>query len=86
MQVFKTFIHQQVPRSGKGMPAYYQQALRACEALQKLSLSYEGTDFSVTITIGAEENDFHSSLVKILEQADEKLYMGKVQGRNRVII
>ena len=40
--------------------------------------------FSITITIGVEEYDFASPLEDLLDSADEKLYMGKNAGRNRV--
>ncbi len=54
-------------------------------AVEKMPLEYEGKSFSITITIGVEETDFHSSLTELLESADEKLYLGKNSGRNRVI-
>ncbi|MBQ6503761.1 MAG: GGDEF domain-containing protein [Flexilinea sp.] len=57
-----------------------------CEAVRKMKLSFEGNDFSITITIGIEENDFHSPIETILDKADKKLYMGKVAGRNRVVM
>ncbi len=54
-------------------------------AVHQLPLSYEGHSFSVTVTIGVEENDFRSPVQAILEKADEKLYMGKKKGRNCVV-
>ena len=54
-------------------------------AVEKMPLEYEGKTFSITITIGVEETDFRSSLTELLESADEKLYLGKNSGRNRVI-
>ena len=57
-----------------------------CEAVRKMPLSFEGNDFSITITIGIEENDFKSPIETILDKADKKLYMGKVAGRNRVVM
>ena len=57
-----------------------------CFAVQKLSLEHEGQQFSITITIGVEENDFSSPLEDLLDSADEKLYMGKHAGRNRVVV
>ena len=57
-----------------------------CFAVQKLSLEHEGQQFSITITIGVEENDFSSPLEDLLDSADEKLYMGKNAGRNRVVV
>ena len=54
-------------------------------AVRKMPLSFDGTDFSITVTIGIEEYDFQSSLDTILEKADRKLYLGKVSGRDQVV-
>lgn len=54
-------------------------------AVERMQLEYEGHSFSITITIGVEETDFSSSLDQLLESADEKLYLGKKSGRNRVV-
>ncbi len=55
-------------------------------AVSRMPLSFEGVDFSITITIGVEEYDFRSSIDEIIERADKKLYMGKETGRNKVVI
>lgn len=55
-------------------------------AVSKMPLHFEDIDFSITITIGVEEYDFESPLEAMLDKADRKLYMGKVSGRNRVVI
>ena len=57
-----------------------------CTAVKLMPLSFEGNDFSITITIGVAENDFHSPMERILEEADRKLYMGKNSGRDQVVI
>ena len=51
-----------------------------------LPLEYEGTKFSITITIGVAENDFRSPTAAILEQADQRLYHGKMNGRDQVVL
>ncbi len=56
-----------------------------CLAVERMKLNFEGQDFSITITIGVEEYDFSSPLEDLLKSADEKLYMGKNAGRNRVV-
>ena len=56
-----------------------------CYAVEKMKLSFEEHEFSITITIGVEENDYASPLEDLLNAADEKLYMGKEAGRNRVV-
>ena len=57
-----------------------------CFAVEKMELEYEEHQFSITVTIGVEEYDFSSPLEELLDSADEKLYMGKKAGRNRVVI
>lgn len=41
--------------------------------------------FSISLTFGLVEYDFHSELTAVLKQADEKLYIGKESGRDRII-
>ena len=55
-------------------------------AVRRMPLSFEGADFNITVTIGVAENDFQSSMEEILNQADQKLYLGKVGGRDRVVV
>ena len=55
-------------------------------AVRKMPLCFGEVKFSITITIGVEENDFHSPPNELLDRADRKLYMGKVQGRDRVVL
>ena len=57
-----------------------------CTAVKQMPLSFEGNDFSITITIGVSENDFHSPMEAILEEADRKLYLGKNSGRDQVVL
>lgn len=45
-----------------------------------------GTEtFSLSMTFGLVEYDYHSDLTAMLKQADEKLYIGKESGRDRII-
>ena len=55
-------------------------------AVRKMTLHFEDLVFSISITIGVEENDFQSTMEQILDRADRKLYMGKVGGRDRVVV
>lgn len=41
--------------------------------------------FSISMTFGLVEYDYHSDLTTILKQADEKLYIGKENGRDRIV-
>lgn len=63
-----------------------------CVALNNLRMRLENAPFDwkgewipVTMTFGVEENDFQSSIDTLLKNVDDKLYMGKEQGRDRVI-
>lgn len=45
-----------------------------------------GTEkFTISLTYGLVEYDFHSDITTLLKEADEKLYIGKESGRDRVI-
>ena len=57
-----------------------------CVSTRRMPLRFEAHEFSITITIGVEENDFVSPLDEILKAADRKLYMGKNSGRNQLVI
>lgn len=46
---------------------------------------WKGERIPITMTFGVEENDFHSNIDTLLKNVDDKLYMGKEQGRDRVI-
>ena len=41
--------------------------------------------FSVSLTFGLVEYDFHSDITTLLKEADDKLYLGKENGRDRII-
>ena len=41
--------------------------------------------FSISLTYGLVEYDYHSDMDTILKEADEKLYIGKESGRDRII-
>lgn len=71
---------------GKNIDEAWNVMFNLCEAVRKMKLSFEGNEFSITITIGIEENDYRSTIDHILEKADKKLYLGKVSGRNRVVM
>lgn len=62
------------------------EMLALVSAVRQMALRYGKIDFSITITIGVAENDFCSPMEAILEEADRKLYQGKMQGRDRVVI
>ena len=54
-------------------------------AISKLKILYEDHVITVTMTFGVEEYDFRAGIDKVIYEADKKLYMGKMAGRNRVV-
>ena len=73
-----------IPEMNVDQAAIVMQDVHA--AVGKMPLHFGEIDFGITITIGVEENDFHSSMEEIFNRADRKLYMGKAHGRNQVVI
>lgn len=53
--------------------------------LKKKPIPYNDQEIFITMTFGMEEYDFSSDMERCIKRADEKLYMGKTAGRNRVI-
>ena len=63
----------------------FEEMSKLLHLVEKYEFSFEGTPIKVTMTFGLEEYDDHAGLDKVITKADEKLYMGKEQGRNRII-
>ncbi len=71
------------------------EAVNGEEALQELEkvrtlvsqqqIGYKGQSISVTMTFGLDEYSSHHPIDVTINSADQKLYMGKSQGRNRVV-
>ena len=53
--------------------------------ISRMKIIYKNLTLHTTMTFGLEDYDFHSNLTDLIKKADDKLYMGKQQGRNRVI-
>ena len=54
-------------------------------AVEDIHVEYEGQVINVTITAGVMEKDKSMALNKWIVAADEKLYVGKQNGKNTVI-
>ena len=50
-------------------------------------ITFDGGEeqFTVSLTYGLVEYDFHSDITTLLKEADEKLYAGKEGGRDRIV-
>ena len=53
--------------------------------IEKTTLEYKDTKFNVTMTFGLEEYSSYIGVKETIDKADEKLYLGKQAGRNRII-
>lgn len=53
--------------------------------VSEMRVRKDDIEVRVTMTFGLAEYDFNHNLTAILKEADEKLYQGKEQGRDRVI-
>lgn len=58
----------------------------ALEKLRRMTFEYENLTFSVTMTFGIVDGNPDLGQDALLKQADEKLYDGKQNGRNRVVV
>lgn len=63
----------------------YTELLKLQCAIKKLDFSYNGEQLTITLTYGLTEYDSNKQLDMIIKEADEKLYMGKKAGRNRIV-
>ena len=71
------FDHMDAEKAGKSLNALL-------EKIRKLRIPYGDLVISVTMTFGVANGD-HFDISKLLKDADDKLYYGKENGRNRVI-
>ena len=53
--------------------------------ISQTTFKYNDIVIKLTMTFGLEEYDFHNSIDDVVNSADEKLYLGKTQGRNQVV-
>ena len=63
----------------------FEEISKLLHLIERYEFSFDGTPIKVTMTFGLEEYDENIGVDKVITKADEKLYMGKEQGRNRVI-
>lgn len=63
----------------------FEEVSKLLHLIERYEFLYNGTPIKVTMTFGLEEYDDSSGLDNVISKADKKLYMGKEQGRNRVI-
>lgn len=55
------------------------------DAVRRKKFTYGGENIKLTMTFGLTDYDFRKDLEYTINEADEKLYQGKENGRNRII-
>lgn len=58
---------------------------RIQDRINHLHFTHRGNDFTITMTFGLMEYDFQHDLQYTLRAADQKLYLGKENGRNQIV-
>jgi len=54
--------------------------------IEDSTIAFEDGEFKITVTIGLTEHRFGTTLIDTISLADELLYQGKAEGRNRTIV
>lgn len=55
------------------------------QKIKELVFHSGSNTFSVSLTYGLVEYDYHSDITTLLREADEKLYLGKKNGRDQIV-
>lgn len=55
------------------------------EEINNMNIFYDGKEFSITMTFGVTQGDSSKKEHIIIKEADDRLYIGKKTGRNRII-
>lgn len=53
--------------------------------VREIRIPANGTELSITMTFGLAEYDYNGDIDFILKEADSKLYIGKENGRDRIV-
>lgn len=64
----------------------FQIAEKLRQTISKHTIEYEGTEINVSVTIGVSQIGIDDSLDECINRADENLYKGKKNGRNKVVL
>lgn len=63
-----------------------QKVEALAQTIRDTIFQYEENEVRVTMTIGVQEMDFEDSYEKMIKLADDKLYSGKRNGRNQIVL
>lgn len=63
----------------------YMELEKIRRKIKDMRIKKDDTEIKVTMTFGLTEYDYNSDLDIAIKEADKKLYLGKEQGRDRII-
>lgn len=63
----------------------HEKLTQIADEIRNTSFAYEGETFSVSLTFGLTEVNGEQPLDEIVKEADDLLYRGKAEGRNRIV-
>lgn len=63
----------------------YMELEKIRRKIKDMKVKKDDAEVSVTMTFGLTEYDFNDDLNRVIKEADKKLYLGKEQGRDRII-
>lgn len=64
----------------------YEQLKEVAEEIRRLPFCYEENEFHVTMTFGISPYEKGDNIDQLVKKADDLLYRGKKEGRNRIVI
>ena len=64
----------------------YAEAEKLLNDIRNMSVTYDDQSIKITMTFGLAEGGVNSNIKELLQEADSKLYRGKSQGRNQIVI
>ena len=56
------------------------------DKVRQMEISYDGLTIKVTMTLGVVDGSVSNEFSELLRRADSRLYFGKMNGRNRVVV
>lgn len=67
------------------MESVKQELEALSHAINAQNFCYKKKDYSITITLGVARGNYTGSLIPLIEAADQKLYLGKQNGKNQIV-
>lgn len=64
----------------------YVEVEKLLNDIRNMSVNYDDQNIKITMTFGMAEGGVNSNIKELLQEADSKLYKGKHEGRNQIVI